>query len=93
MRRPSCAQCLFLAIFDPQNRPMEKFEETRKYLTNKLPPGWTPQLAIVCGSGLGGLVETLEPVSANDSKPIELHYVDIPNFARSTGEIFSRVCF
>lgn len=39
------------------------------------------KVAIVCGSGLGGLAQTIEP-----EPKIELAYETIPNFPRSTGE-------
>jgi purine-nucleoside phosphorylase len=44
-----------------------------------------PKVAIVCGSGLGGRADTIEP-----SPKVELAYGDIPNFPSSTGK--SRAC-
>ncbi|ORY00310.1 nucleoside phosphorylase domain-containing protein [Clohesyomyces aquaticus] len=38
-----------------------------------------PKVAIVCGSGLGGLAQTIEP-----EPKVELAYETIPNFPRST---------
>lgn len=38
-----------------------------------------PKVAIVCGSGLGGIVDELEP-----SPQVHLNYVDIPHFLKST---------
>lgn len=39
-----------------------------------------PKVGIVCGSGLGGLVDTVLPTPRH-----ELAYTDIPYFPRSTG--------
>jgi purine-nucleoside phosphorylase len=41
-----------------------------------------PKVAIVCGSGLGGLADAL-----NSSPRIETPYGDIPGFAVSTGRL------
>lgn len=42
-----------------------------------------PKIAIVCGSGLGGLAETIE-----SSPRIETAYENIPGFPKSTGTVF-----
>lgn len=42
-----------------------------------------PKIAIVCGSGLGGLQHTVD--EAENSYP-EIAYKDIPDFPRPTGE-------
>jgi purine-nucleoside phosphorylase len=54
--------------------------ETAKYVRSQLPEALQyPKVAIVCGSGLGGLAETIE------SEPkVELAYGTIPNFPQST---------
>ncbi|KAF9733987.1 hypothetical protein PMIN06_005181 [Paraphaeosphaeria minitans] len=54
--------------------------ETADYVRSKLPEVLQkPKVAIVCGSGLGGLVDTI------DAEPkVELAYSTIPNFPRST---------
>lgn len=39
-----------------------------------------PKVAVVCGSGLGGLVEAI-----HDSPRFEVSYKDIPHFPESTG--------
>ena len=39
-----------------------------------------PKVAIVCGSGLGGLVDAI-----HDSPRFEVPYKDIPHFPKSTG--------
>jgi purine-nucleoside phosphorylase len=56
--------------------------ETAQYVRSQLPASLqNPKVAIVCGSGLGGLAETIE------SEPkVELDYGAIPNFPKSTGE-------
>jgi purine-nucleoside phosphorylase len=56
--------------------------ETAAYVRSKLPESLqNPKIAIVCGSGLGGLAETIEA-----EPKVELAYSTIPNFPRSTGE-------
>jgi purine-nucleoside phosphorylase len=56
--------------------------ETALYVRSMLPEVLQkPKVAIVCGSGLGGLADTI------DHEPkVELSYEQIPNFPRSTGE-------
>lgn len=56
--------------------------ETAQYVRKQLPESLQfPKVAIVCGSGLGGLADTIEP-----EPKVELTYGDIPNFPKSTGE-------
>jgi purine-nucleoside phosphorylase len=56
--------------------------ETVDYLRLKLPSHLAkPRVAIVCGSGLGGLAETVNEVDKEEWK-----YADVPGFPRSTGE-------
>jgi purine-nucleoside phosphorylase len=56
--------------------------ETAKYVRSQLPEELQyPKVAIVCGSGLGGLAETIEP-----EPKVELAYGTIPNFPKSTGK-------
>ncbi len=66
----------------------QRATETTLFLRAALPAELRhPKVAIVCGSGLGGLAETIhaEPRMA-------MAYENIPNFPRSTGEwIDSRV--
>jgi purine-nucleoside phosphorylase len=60
-----------------------KAVETVEFLRLKLPTELAkPRVAIVCGSGLGGLVETL-----NDDVKEEWAYKDVPHFPQSTGEL------
>lgn len=53
---------------------------TAQFVRSQLPTSLqTPKVAIICGSGLGGLADTIEP----DPK-VELAYAGIPNFPQST---------
>lgn len=55
--------------------------ETVDFLRLKLPKELTaPRVGIVCGSGLGGLVDVI-----NDGPKDEWAYRDVPNFPQSTG--------
>ena len=55
--------------------------ETAQYVRAQLPDCLqNPKIAIVCGSGLGGLADTIE-----QEPRVELAYGTIPNFPRSTG--------
>ncbi|KAL4899281.1 hypothetical protein BDW74DRAFT_163832 [Aspergillus multicolor] len=59
----------------------EKTNEAFRYIKKLLPePLQAPRVAIVCGSGLGGLTNTI------DGNPrVEIDYSDIPHFPRLTG--------
>ncbi|XP_019763848.2 purine nucleoside phosphorylase [Dendroctonus ponderosae] len=50
-------------------------EESARFIRSRVPVA--PKLLIICGSGLGGLADTLE-------KPVTLSYDEIPNFPQST---------
>jgi len=55
-------------------------QSTAAFLKQKLPDHFqSVQLGIICGSGLGGLVDTIDP-----STKIEFAYRDVPGFAVST---------
>lgn len=55
--------------------------ETVEYLRLRLPEQLAkPRVAIVCGSGLGGLANVL-----NQGVRLEWAYKDVPNFPVSTG--------
>ena len=55
------------------------YDKTIKYLFTRLPIELqNVQAGIICGSGLGGLVNCF------DSEKIEIDYKDIPYFAQST---------
>ncbi|KAF2004470.1 purine nucleoside phosphorylase 1 [Amniculicola lignicola CBS 123094] len=64
----------------PSPNAFVRATETTAYIRSKLPASLqTPRVAIVCGSGLGGLAETIE------AEPrVELAYGTIPNFPQST---------
>jgi hypothetical protein len=56
--------------------------ETAQYVRSQLPKALqNPKVAIVCGSGLGGLADTIE-----SGPKVELSYGSIPNFPQSTGQ-------
>ena len=58
----------------------QKATDSASFIRSKLPSGLqAPRVAIVCGSGLGGIAST---VDSHDS--VEIDYKDIPNFPRST---------
>ena len=62
--------------------PYERAKESVEFLRLKLPEQLaSPRVAIVCGSGLGGLAQTV-----NDGIREEWDYKDVPNFPLSTGE-------
>lgn len=63
-------------------RTYERATETTVYLRSQLPEVLQkPKVAIVCGSGLGGLADTIE-----DEPKVELPYENVPNMPRSTGK-------
>lgn len=78
----------------------DMFDETVAYIRRFFPhTEWFPLVGIVCGSGLGDLVKSLQPLSySNNETPsasvghekqqrlLELDYANIPHFARSTVE-------
>jgi purine-nucleoside phosphorylase len=56
-------------------------KETAQFLQKSLPDELRfPKVAIVCGSGLGGLANTINP-----GVRAETPYANIPNWAVSTG--------
>ncbi len=52
-------------------------DHLRTFLPNELS---RPVVGIICGSGLGGLADTL-----HQAPKFEIAYADIPHFPRSTG--------
>jgi purine-nucleoside phosphorylase len=57
--------------------------ETAQFLQKSLPDELRlPKVAIVCGSGLGGLANTINP-----GLRAETPYAEIPNWAASTGKV------
>jgi purine-nucleoside phosphorylase len=58
---------------------IKTYQETAGFLKSKLPEKLQKiKLGIVCGSGLGGLVDCFDDV------PVEFHYTEIPHFIQST---------
>lgn len=58
----------------------EEYQTTADYLTSHLPEEFKRvELGVICGSGLGGLVDTID-----QSTKVEFPYHEIPNFASST---------
>ncbi|XP_060519968.1 purine nucleoside phosphorylase isoform X2 [Cylas formicarius] len=53
----------------------ETLQETAQYINARIP--FSPQVGIICGSGLGSLADGFE-------HPTEISYASIPNFPRST---------
>jgi purine-nucleoside phosphorylase len=73
---------LFEAQDEMVDTPYNKAAETVEFLRRELPAALAkPRVAIVCGSGLGGLVSTL-----NDDVKEEWAYKDVPHFPQSTGK-------
>lgn len=70
-----------MTLTDPST--FQRASEAAGYLQSRLPSGLrTPQVAIVCGSGLGGLAGTVDAHSK-----VEHDYASIPHFPRLTGEL------
>ena len=61
---------------------MDMYLESVEFLRAKIPESLrTPRVAIICGSGLGGLAGTV-----HEEEKFELDYKSIPHFPHSTGE-------
>lgn len=74
------------AVTDQVPEPLKgafvRASESVSFIKSKLPPQLqNPRIAIVCGSGLGGIADTV----SNQDK-VEIDYLDIPNFPKTTGE-------
>lgn len=66
----------------PSSESFKKASESASFIRSKLPSHLHhPRVAIVCGSGLGGIADTV----TSDTK-FEIDYHDIPNFPKTTGE-------
>ncbi len=62
---------------------MEMYMESAEFLREKIPTSLRePRVAIICGSGLGGLAGTL-----HNKEKVEFDYASIPHFSRSTGKL------
>ena len=75
------------AVTDPKDTQQNRSEiylkatDAAEYVRSKLPSGLSrPRVAIVCGSGLGGIADLI----TKDAR-IELNYSDIPHFPQITG--------
>jgi hypothetical protein len=68
-----------------QQQIYQQLERTLAHVRQYLPADWKPTVAIICGSGLGGLVETLRPPTDTHQSAISIDYADIPHFPQSTG--------
>lgn len=61
----------------------QKAGESASFIRSKLPTELqSPRVAIVCGSGLGGIADTV-----NKDVKVEIDYLDIPNFPKTTGKL------
>jgi purine-nucleoside phosphorylase len=61
---------------------MDMYEESAKFLKTNTPESLqNPRVAIICGSGLGGLAGTVQ-----EEGKVELDYGSIPHFSRSAGK-------
>ena len=59
------------------------YNSCHEFLKDQLPKHFhNVRLGIICGYGLGGLVDTID-----QSTKVEFHYSDIPGFVTSTGKI------
>ncbi|KAJ2082312.1 Purine nucleoside phosphorylase [Coemansia sp. RSA 988] len=59
--------------------PYATYEQAADYVKRRL-SGFSPEIGIVCGSGLGSLADTLE------GNIIKIKYEEIPGFMRSTAQ-------
>lgn len=58
------------------------YQTSADFLTSNLPKEFhNVELGVICGSGLGGLVDTIDQTSK-----VEFLYKDIPGFVTSTGK-------
>jgi len=65
----------------------QRATESALFIRSKLPEGLhNPKVAIVCGSGLGGLADTVDSETKH-----EIPYSEIPNFPQSTGKSAAEV--
>lgn len=64
-----------------KSNTLELASETARYLQASLPLHLRgPAIAIICGSGLGGLADAV-----GNGPRSEVYYKDIPHFPQSTG--------
>lgn len=63
----------------------ENASKAADYIKKLYPLGFDfPKVAIICGTGLGGIANIIDPSSI-----VEIPYKDIPGFMVSTGEYIS----
>lgn len=71
-----------LAASKPSSEAYQRATGSADFIRSKLPSHLqNPRVGIVCGSGLGGIADT---VTAETK--LEIDYHDIPNFPKTTGE-------
>ena len=71
-----------LAASKTSSEAYQRAAGSADFIRSKLPSHLqSPRVAIVCGSGLGGIADT---VTAETK--LEIDYHDIPNFPKTTGE-------
>ncbi|OMH79419.1 Purine nucleoside phosphorylase [Zancudomyces culisetae] len=59
---------------------IEIYQQAADYIRSKIPKEAVPSIAIICGSGLGGLADTIE------GERVTIRYEEIPGFVKSTVE-------
>lgn len=66
----------------PRSPPYQRANEAVHFIKRQLPSSLqAPRVAIICGSGLGGLASTID-----DQLRVEIDYCDIPHFPNLTGQ-------
>ena len=61
---------------------MDMYQETADFLRAKVPEALRkPRVAIICGSGLGGLANTVP-----EEGKVEFDYASVPHFTPSAGK-------
>ena len=82
-RLPSVGQAGYETVADEDKPTFEDLEEIARFIQQKTTV--RPTLGVICGSGLGGLAEDLDPDKPKDV----LSYSDIPNFPICRGWSYS----
>jgi purine-nucleoside phosphorylase len=69
----------------PSSEAYQRASGSVDFIRSKLPSHLqNPRVAIVCGSGLGGIADTV----TSETK-LEIDYHDIPNFPKTTGKFYN----
>jgi purine-nucleoside phosphorylase len=63
----------------------QDYEIAADFIKSTIPKNWTPEIAIICGSGMGGLASCLKGFNDGGS-PLSVNYETIPFFLKSTVE-------